>query len=635
MRFALRSAAVLALGVALSAPLRGEEGILVVHVEDVKGNPVSGVTFAPKGDGAAGSPTDRLGKTRLRLPPSTKPGHWVTLQILSRKDGPDWVFVSPWNQRTLVPSFANESENFVAVVLGERGNRDLLASDQAIRALATRTLEQLGPRLDKSEITEEERKRVLAEQAEAFGLKPEEIDKAVRAWGAKTQDPYDAGLAALYEKNYPHAEERLKKSLEVRRQERDEAQAKVAEAAFFLGSALCDQGKYQEAVSPYQESLEAGGEHYTRLNNLGIALLKAGDLQGAALRLERALDLSEGLGGDRPALATILSNLAMLYDHQGRYSEAEPLYQRSLKIREKTLGIEHPDVATSLNNLAALYEGQGRYSEAGPLYQRSLKIKEKELGVEHPSLAAPLNNLAEHYFNQGRYSEAEPLFQRSLRIRERTLGTEHPDVAIVLSNLAELYRTQDRYNEAETLNQRSLNIREKALGAEHPDVATSLHNQAGLYHSQGRYNEAESLYLRSLRIWEKVMGVEHPNVAASLNNLAGLYENQGRYSDAESLYQRSLRIREKVLGAEHPDVAISLSNLAWLYYAQERFEMAENSSRRAVAIAEKSLGPCHLHTATMLENRANILKALGRRDEAQPLLDRVKRIRDGNCTNPN
>ena len=181
-----------------------------------------------------------------------------------------------------MPSFANESENFVPVVVGERGSRDLLASDQAIKAVAARTLEQIGPRLDKSEITTEERKRVLAEQAAAFGLKPEEVDKAIRAWGAKATDPYDIGLAALYERNYPKAEERFKESLEIRRQERNKAQAKVAEAAFFLGQALLDQGKYLEAIVAYRESLEAGGEHDTTLNNIGMALLKAGDLQGSA-----------------------------------------------------------------------------------------------------------------------------------------------------------------------------------------------------------------------------------------------------------------------------------------------------------------------------------------------------------------
>lgn len=38
--------------------------------------------------------------------------------------------------------------------------------------------------------------------------------------------------------------------------------------------------------------------------------------------------------------------------YQGKYNEADELYQRALAIDEKVLGPEHPDVATDLNNRA-------------------------------------------------------------------------------------------------------------------------------------------------------------------------------------------------------------------------------------------------------------------------------------------
>lgn len=43
---------------------------------------------------------------------------------------------------------------------------------------------------------------------------------------------------------------------------------------------------------------------------------------------------------------------------QGKYDDAEPLYERSHAIREKVLGPEHPDVAESLNSRAVLLEKQ-------------------------------------------------------------------------------------------------------------------------------------------------------------------------------------------------------------------------------------------------------------------------------------
>ena len=43
---------------------------------------------------------------------------------------------------------------------------------------------------------------------------------------------------------------------------------------------------------------------------------------------------------------------------QGKYEEAEPLYKRSLAIREKVFGEDHPSVATTLNNLGSLLRGK-------------------------------------------------------------------------------------------------------------------------------------------------------------------------------------------------------------------------------------------------------------------------------------
>src|SRR5262249_61618550 len=79
----------------------------------------------------------------------------------------------------------------------------------------------------------------------------------------------------------------------------------------------------------------------------------------------------ESARSDHPDVATALNDLAGLYQPQGPFLNAEPLYERSLAIRKKALGPDHPDVALSLNNLAWLYQAQGRYVDAEPLYKRS------------------------------------------------------------------------------------------------------------------------------------------------------------------------------------------------------------------------------------------------------------------------
>jgi tetratricopeptide (TPR) repeat protein len=160
-------------------------------------------------------------------------------------------------------------------------------------------------------------------------------------------------------------------------------------------------------------------------------------------------------------------------------------------------------VATGLSNLAFLSARQGRYVEAEQLYQRALEIQVKALGPEHPSVALTLNNLAELFIVQGRYADAMSLFRRSLAIREKALGSNHRMVAESLSGLAELLRAQGHYTDAEPFYLRSLEIKTKALGADHPEVATDLINLALLYQKQGRYAEAYQIARNAIASLER------------------------------------------------------------------------------------------------------------------------------------
>ena len=109
---------------------------------------------------------------------------------------------------------------------------------------------------------------------------------------------------------------------------------------------------------------------------------------------------------------------------------------------QKLLGTEHPNVATSLNNLAGLYSSQGKYEEAEPLYQQALEMLQKLLGTEHPDIATSLNNLAGLYSSQGKYEEAEPLYQQALAIAEKSLGVAHPNTMTIRNNFADMLKSR-------------------------------------------------------------------------------------------------------------------------------------------------------------------------------------------------
>jgi tetratricopeptide (TPR) repeat protein len=311
--------------------------------------------------------------------------------------------------------------------------------------------------------------------------------------------------------------------------------------------------------------------------------------------------------------------------NQARYSEAVVLAQQYVELALRKHGETNTEVASAIALLAILYQAQGRYAEAEPLYRRALTITEKSLGPGHRSVAV-LNNLAELYHAQGRYAEAEVLYKRGLAINEKALGPTHSDVSNSLSNLALLYQDQGRYAEAEGLFKRSLAISQKLGGLKHPALVSSLNNLAVMYQAQGRYTEAEPLYRRALEINETARGLNHPEVSVSLNNLASLFRDQRRFAEAELLYKRALDITEQSLGPDDANLGATLNNLALLYRDQDRYAEAEPLLKRSLAITEKAVGPNHPAVAKSLNNLAALYWAQGRDFEAKILQTRSETI---------
>jgi tetratricopeptide (TPR) repeat protein len=137
---------------------------------------------------------------------------------------------------------------------------------------------------------------------------------------------------------------------------------------------------------------------------------------------EKARATAEKNAPNDPGLANINSVLAVAfqmqdkfaaYFEQNRFSEAKPLLQRALKVREAAVGGNHVKVAPALSALALLYEREKNFSEAEPLFLRALTIHEAKFAPESFAVISDVRNLAECYRSQGKIQEAEDLMKRS------------------------------------------------------------------------------------------------------------------------------------------------------------------------------------------------------------------------------
>lgn len=104
------------------------------------------------------------------------------------------------------------------------------------------------------------------------------------------------------------------------------------------------------------------------------------------------------VGGDEKKCSKEEVNLAQkcgdCLSYDGRYREAERMYQIIAEYRESVLGLEYPDTLTSVSNLGLVLDRQGRYEEAEAMHWRALERSEKVLGPEHPDTLISVITLA-------------------------------------------------------------------------------------------------------------------------------------------------------------------------------------------------------------------------------------------------
>jgi len=195
-------------------------------------------------------------------------------------------------------------------------------------------------------------------------------------------------LANLYALRGLHerAEPLYAQALEIRRATFGENHLEVANSLAQLADLYMRQGLQVRAAPLYARALKIH-ESLFSMNRPGVVLTPvtcaaANCAFGGPVMAHRLMLQEEFSGEDHPAVATLLNNLANLYNDQGFYARAEHLYARALKIREATLSKTHPDVAQSLNDLARFRLAQGNLHAALPLLEQAFNASEQHLRQE-------------------------------------------------------------------------------------------------------------------------------------------------------------------------------------------------------------------------------------------------------------
>jgi tetratricopeptide (TPR) repeat protein len=231
-----------------------------------------------------------------------------------------------------------------------------------------------------------------------------------------------------------------------------------------LGLSLAERGEFIEAVARCTEAIhiaEAVGHPYSvamTYRRMGLLHLRRGDLHQAALALEHALEVCQGV--DSPSLFhAVRSTLGYAYALSGRSAETIPLLQEA---------VERPVMVNEGKSLRTIWLSEGyllagREADARAAAQRALSLadRHKERGHEAYTLRL-LGEIAagEDPLDIGK---AENHYRQALALAEE-LGMR-PLIAHCHVGLGKLYRQSGNLPQAkEHLNNGVAMMREMEMG---------------------------------------------------------------------------------------------------------------------------------------------------------------------------
>jgi CHAT domain-containing protein len=265
-------------------------------------------------------------------------------------------------------------------------------------------------------------------------------------------------------------------------------------------------------------------------------------------------------------LAVFIALLSFFCQAQENQFNIKELQDKIIQF-EKLKDIQNKEYTDCLHQLALIYQNQGNFYQAEPLFLQIIEIKKKVFGEKNIEYASSLNDLAALHYYQGKYSDGEQLCLKAVKIRKEVLGKNSIEYLISLNNLAATYNKQHKNKEAESLYLEIIEIEKANLGDNKPDSSYAIHlnNLALLYDDEGRYEESEKLFQEVLNIKKEINGEKNISYTITLKNLALSYRSQGKYKEAESLFLKSLDIKKEVLGEIHPSYILNILNLAVFY----------------------------------------------------------------------
>lgn len=339
-----------------------------------------------------------------------------------------------------------------------------------------------------------------------------------------------------------------------------------------LATAYGRSGNLEKAIEINEEvaqikKMHLGPNHTATiesLDRLGLQYSRLGNNAKASNLFKQVWEARQELLGNT-AVATLRSamNYAAVLPHLGRADEGATILEDVLADTNNETDTTRTNLAMPIKaNLAVAYQFQRKYPQAEILGREVLAFNRAEYGNDHDNTLISMRNLSDTLFNQRKWDEAYDFSVEEVMIR-KTISDEPDDAKIVAISkaIASLVKLK-RWEDAPSLINQEFEWRRHMMKT--PDVEfqsrepfmDSLALAATVSVNLQRLDEARHHIAEFLEGGNRD-GPLRPSIIGTIENLAELCDGNGFLEEAEQLYVLELLILQDFC----PDERKALRNM--------------------------------------------------------------------------
>ena len=255
-----------------------------------------------------------------------------------------------------------------------------------------------------------------------------------------------------------------------------------------LGKELFKQGKFEDAIHHYEQTLRLRPNHFDTLNNLAAAYYRVGKIDPAVVFWKKALKIN-------PNRPDVYYNMGVALTKQQKLDEAVQHFTQALRLNS--------GLAEARKGLANAFFLQGRFPEAVEQYRLLIRI-----APNSPDLCS---RLAFALLEQGKIDEAVAYFEQALRLA--------PDNLELMNNLAWLIATHQSL--ASRDSEKAIRLATRVCEFSRYQIPGSLDTLSVAYAAAGKFDEAVTFAQKAL---ELARSAKQENLAADIQKRLNLYK---------------------------------------------------------------------------------------------------------------